>query len=754
MTALDRDEDGRPLTVTVRADRVGNDETILVDLARFLMQRIRERVLEYYPRLGRRALPYVRGLLTVTNHNTLATRAAPRGAPSRNFADLKIADMNALLMLLGESDERVDQLNLEWSFQIAWPDDLTALVGAKVKPPPWFFDNKKSPWLRLWNTPDRLSCLAYTLVHLMDKDVKNLFDTKTRNGLQTAERRTVSLMEKMEWNKYVNIYEGCAKFVEEYDQFEVVILTSMSLKTRARRVYTGSRFVPKILANGKYVKCPKRLYLFHDIQNNHVVGTITVPTLCARMFTEHWHWCFKCHYCYNSPHVTHNCDGEDVADKERKTKICPKCNETMIVGQHSNCPMVECSTCKGYYAKYVRGVENEQHRCMLFKAPFKEKDQVWNTELEPKGKVEAALAYDFETFIKRIPSSRANIAEFNYDEDGRLLKGNTGFVKQTIMEYDTHVVNWISCTDMNTRVTKVFRYDECNMLDDPLKRFVNYVTRDYNKGFNTLVAHNAKSYDALLLAAYLYNNIKEKNVTMVRRGRKILQITVATSGNQHTTKFIDSLTHCPGSLASLYKAFCGGALTKGYYPYAFNIPENYGYIGVLPAKKYYGVFERAKNREEINKFESWWEAERVRVGETWNYSDESLKYSVEDTEGLATIMKIYDDICVKNFKLSPWKFMTGPSFRHAISLELVTKMLFDKYQNETGVDLFELGKSDPTRYATIITQLAASETWCVLRPFEYAPVRQAMRGGRTECFKMFADLTQEEMDAGVRYRHV
>jgi hypothetical protein len=390
----------------------------------------------------------------------------------------------------------------------------------------------------------------------------------------------------------------------------------------------------------------------------------------------------------------------------------------------------------------------------LFQGPFKEEDQVWNTELEPYGKVEAALAYDFETFIRRVPSARANIAEFCYDGDGHLVKGNNGYVKQTVMEYDTHVVNWISCTDMNTRVTKVFRYNDHDWAEDPMTRFVSYVTQDYNKGFNTLVAHNAKSYDALLLASYLYNNISGKNVKMVRRGRKILQLKVSKNGSKLSTRFIDSLTHCPGSLASLYKAFCGGALTKGYYPYAFNQPENYAYVGVLPAKKYFGVYERAKSKKEIDDFEKWWVQEQQKVGNTWSYEEQSLKYSVEDTEGLATIMKTYDDICIEKFKASPWKHMTGPSFRHAISLELITKMLFDEYQNRNGVDLFEMAKSDPKQYATIITQLAKTETWCALRTFEYAPIRQGMRGGRTECFQMFADLTKEEYDADVRYRHV
>lgn len=496
-----------------------------------------------------------------------------------------------------------------------------------------------------------------------------------------------------------------------------------------------------------------RLYLYHDVQNNHVVGSIFIPKLCERTFNEAWKWCFNCHYCYNSKHVTHDCNDENRADKI-KTTVCKKCNASHIVGQHGNCPLIKCKTCEGHYARnVVAGEENEKHRCILFHEPFKDKDQLWNTELNPGGKVEALLSYDLETFVKRIPSPRANIAGFTYDNNGHLIKGNSGYVKQMIMEADVHTVNWISVTDVKTRFTKVF-FSGDNNPEPIMKMFIRYVTCDYNKGFNTLIAHNAKSYDGLFVAADLYNNIKDKNVSMIRRGRKILQLKVSTNGNKFTTRFIDSITHLPGSLASLYKAFCGGALAKGYYPYSFNSPENYNYIGAIPAKKHFGVYERAKDKKEIDTFEKWWEEERVKVGDTWNYRDESLKYSVEDTEGLAEIINNYDVICNTKFKASPWKCMTGPSFRHKLSLELITKNLFDKYQNNHGVDLWELRKSDPIQYANIITQLAKTETWAALKPFEYAPARAAMRGGRTECFQMYASLTKEEFDAGVRFKHV
>jgi hypothetical protein len=585
---------------------------------------------------------------------------------------------------------------------------------------------------------------------------KNLFDTKTRNGLEAARKKTLKLMEKMGWEKYVNLYGGCSEFVEEHPKYEIVVLNLHGLKSEARRVFTGDNFTPKKSLKGEWIKDPNRFYLFHDIQNNHVAGTHFPQRMCQRFFgSSSWNWCYNCHYCYNPKTVEHVCGGDDETIVNHNTRLCLKCNETYLAGEH-NCPLIRCKTCKGEYYKRDMNPDAEMHRCFTYRAPSKEEKQIWNTSLEPDGKVEAALAYDFETFIKRIPCPRENIDEFNYDENGFLIRGSNGYVKQTVMEYHVHIVNWISCTDMMTGVTKVFRYDENDDLVDPLRRFTSYVTCEYNKGFNTLVAHNAKSYDAILLAKYLYDHYHNGStkVKIQRRGRKILEIRISTMGSRLTTRFIDSLTHCPGSLASLYQAFTNGELSKGYYPYSFNSPENYGYVGPLPDKKYYGVYERAKNKQEIEKFEKWWEQENLAVGNNWNYRIESEKYCVEDTEGLARVMKIYHDICIEHFKVTPWKHMTGPSFRHAISLELITKLLFDEYQNETGEDLWEMQKDDPQKYARTITELAKTRTWAVLKSYEYAAVRNAMRGGRTECFQMYAGLTQDEIDAGVRFRHV
>lgn len=50
---------------------------------------------------------------------------------------------------------------------------------------------------------------------------------------------------------------------------------------------------------------------------------------------------------------------------------------------------------------------------------------------------------------------------------------------------------------------------------------------------------------------------------------------------------IDSLSFIAMPLASFPKTFGLKELKKGYFPHLFNRPENYEYVGPVPAKDYY-----------------------------------------------------------------------------------------------------------------------------------------------------------------------
>lgn len=430
---------------------------------------------------------------------------------------------------------------------------------------------------------------------------------------------------------------------------------------------------------------------------------------------------------------------------------CPKCNVTYALDQNGkhNCPIITCRTCKGQYKKREFRLDDEdEHRCILYKEEAKEKDTLWNTELEPTGKVQACLAYDIETRIERIPCPQERIFEFEVDENGRYKKGDNGYVKQYVNAFMKHKVEFVACTDMNTLKYHLWKFDPENPDVDPLYQFIMFATSGYNKGNNRFIAHNARSYDSILLSQYLYNNMKDKKVDLTRRGRKILQMKVKITNCRTETIFLDSMSHMVGSLDKIGKDICPGLLMKGYFPHLFHTVENHEYVGELPDKKFFDITTRAKSQKDVDKFNVWWEEKKLEGGE-WSFKQEMEKYLKNDVMMLAKILKVFSDSCIQLFKACPWKCMTGPSYAHKISLRNVTENLFDKYP-----DLKELSKTDPLEYSSRITQLARNETWAVMKPFEYAPVRAALRGGRTECFQMYAELTKEELENGVRYRYV
>jgi hypothetical protein len=75
-----------------------------------------------------------------------------------------VSTMESMLDRLVNSNEDISPYDIVWSIQLVWPD----FVGAKCRIPTWWPNRKKDKnWSRLWNTPDNVNCLAYSLVHLM-----------------------------------------------------------------------------------------------------------------------------------------------------------------------------------------------------------------------------------------------------------------------------------------------------------------------------------------------------------------------------------------------------------------------------------------------------------------------------------------------------------------------------------------------------------------------------------------------------------
>lgn len=736
------DLSGRPITIVVVLTQIGNVETYLEDTRAFLVNRTLVR-LEEYGRIPRNEIMQVRGFLQVLN----TVNGASRIENGRTLLqDISLADMEELQEILVESNEDVTPEQVEWSFQIIWPD----VVAGKCKRPSWWLVKTAADkkWCRLWNTPDDISCLAYSLVHSMYSRDKKLFDQK-RNGLEKAKNLAFDLMKEMKWEVKVSL-SGLAEFVKVYKTYTVVVLNETSFMSRPNQKYIGEDYEPKIIA-GEHCKSSKLIYLYLHIgvREKHVVSVPEV-LLLVKSFksTNKFKWCFECHYAYNYQNIEHDHDGEDLRkEKIAEEKKCEKCNQTYIVGQHKGCPFSNCKWCSGTYMKRWNG--GDEHRCICYVAERSEKNNSWSTERDPDGSLPALLVYDMETMIEtvEIGQGQTNLIKEFLMADGKYIRGDDGFVKSTTTKYDAHKTNFVGCMDKHTKEMWLFCPNKDDPEDDPLERFVMHACYKYNKGNAVYAAHNGKGYDTVLLSHYLYKHMVDKTVNVLRNGRKILNMVVGIKHSRYTTSFIDSMCHLPGSLARLAKEMCPGIVAKGYFPHPFNLPINYDYVGPLPPRE---IFDNMGNMDlKAIKALDTWHAERSLEGD-WVYWDEMTKYLKNDLVVQCSVLEVYMDVAKKvSGGMCPLKNITGPGFRHEMSLREVTKNLFDAHP-----EWEEMQKDNKTGFCAEITEAAMNETWATLKPQEYALCRKALRGGRTEVFNVLMELSQEELDAGIRIRHV
>jgi len=628
-----------------------------------------------------------------------------------SLSEIDIRDMESMQERLVNSNEDVGPQDLLWTFNLVWPD----YVGAKCRKPTWWPNKLKNDkmWSRLWSTPENVNCLAFSLVHLMYWRSMKLFDFH-KDGLRRATKKSLDLMEEMEWGVEVDLQKGLEKFVEVYSKYQVVVLAQHTLKTAPYRVFTGEDYTPNVDENGEVLKstpCLLYVYMHIGVREKHVVGLNKVVPLVKKQFgisikDTNYKWCYECHYLYHASDVIHVHLGEDrEKEKEPQEKVCPKCNEDYIVGQHSNCPFTTCYICSGHYKK--RRFGGEEHRCILYRAERKEEKNIWNTDSEPEGSVPALLDYDIESTMieKPVIEGRTDIIrEFNLGVDGKYAIGENGYVRSTMTSYDTHQCNFIKCKDQGTGEEWRFYPNLNDPDDDVLGRFIDFATYGYNRGNNTFLAHYGKGYDTVMVAQRLYEKMVDKDVELTRSGRKILKMTVTKRGSKYVTKFQDSQCHLPGSLANLAKGMCPGVLLKGYFPHKFNKRENYGYVGEVPAKEFFDAGFSAKSQKDMDVFDTWYEG-RVRQGE-WSFMIEMDLYLSNDVHVLNGVETTYAKICMDDFGVNPWKFMTGPQFCHDESIRNVSKNLNDAHSNWE-----DLRKNDKKAFVLEVTEAAKNETW-------------------------------------------
>lgn len=139
-----------------------------------------------------------------------------------------------------------------------------------------------------------------------------------------------------------------------------------------------------------------------------------------------------------------------------------------------------------------------------------------------------------------------------------------------------------------------------------------------------VIAHNSQKYDAHFILRYMYANStvwKLYEHSLIINGTKIMRIRVGRYC------FIDSLNFFNVGLAKLPKMFSLENNCKGYYPHAFNTPDNMNYVGAIPAIEYFWPDNLKPDDRE--KLLTWYEAEKSKNA-IFNNRKELLKYCIED----------------------------------------------------------------------------------------------------------------------------
>jgi len=114
---------------------------------------------------------------------------------------------------------------------------------------------------------------------------------------------------------------------------------------------------------------------------------------------------------------------------------------------------------------------------------------------------------------------------------------------------------------------------------------------------------------------------REKPPRILKQGTKILCL------NFKKTKLIDSVSFIPLPLASFPKTFNISEISKGFFPFKFNIEKNQNYIGPIPEKEDFGY--QFMNTDKKNEFDIFYSENKEKL---FDFQNEFRRYCISDCE--------------------------------------------------------------------------------------------------------------------------
>ena len=275
-------------------------------------------------------------------------------------------------------------------------------------------------------------------------------------------------------------------------------------------------------------------------------------------------------------------------------KFCPRCEISYSTKRGAK------HTCGFIYCKYCKLNVQENHLCYMQRWEEKEKKQDYKY---------ITIYYDIETTQCEPIEGKPDTFEH---------KPNV-LVCQAVCDECAHInENNYFCTVCRNRQQMFHNLDNPNQ--NVIAQFINYLTSFPKKKTELLlVAHNAKSFDAIFILQELLS--RHCKPELILQGAKIICMTL---GNW---KFIDSLMFLRMPLSAMPKSFGLTELKKGYWPFLANKPDFYDYEGPLLDRNYYCV--SSMKEKAASDFNFWYE-EQIAKNAVFNFRREIIEYCVSD----------------------------------------------------------------------------------------------------------------------------
>ena len=187
---------------------------------------------------------------------------------------------------------------------------------------------------------------------------------------------------------------------------------------------------------------------------------------------------------------------------------------------------------------------------------------------------------------------------------------------------DLHCVNY--CV-----MRKLFDDDfqfEC----DTLQTFLEWAQQNHELDALVL-AHNFRGYDGrLLLAGFAQLHDELKLSSFIQAGTKY------NSFKYGNLEFRCSLLHIAAPLDQFPKIFGLDIVSKGFFPYLFNRPENQNYSGAIPPVEVFDPNKMSSKRRQ--EFFEWYDEVK---DEPYHFREQMIKYCQMDVEIMKRGLEVY-----------------------------------------------------------------------------------------------------------------